>query len=851
MVKRKKIKYKRLIKSAAFAKWYVIASLSVLAITTIIWAAFTSHIHASNADQLVNVFLFENAATFQEAIFPAAHTFLFKWPLFLLVALFGATPLAFIIFTVATTLVTIGLLAYILYRIEKRPLIFGTWCLALASVLLLIPPQPVSGVALPVNMAMLTTRNLEYILYIIIIAIFARQPHLKSKLFWLGTGLLVLLSVSDNLFVYLSIGGASLAALTYFGAKRPDIVKLSAMWLLAGCIASILTLGLLWVLRSTGINLGSEPGAGPYGLVTTFKEFGIGSVYAVLSLLTNFGANPAFDATVIKNIPGNAFGRLIHPGGIAYLVNIALFIGGIYAAYRLMHATFLPKKNRKIKMKSKLFLALMLVWATIAALVVFVVSNHHYPVDTRYVGISLFTLFICGAVYVSYKKYTPHTIVKVGTVLCAAILSGLVATVNMHSNSARAISHTDSRNSLVASALANHKVATLVADYWRAMPIKLKMGNQNKMITMPLANCQGARHVLSSTQWQPDLRSHSFAYLLTLDNHYPDSPACTIEQIVKHYGQPNDTALIAGTPTEPKELLLFFDRGTEQSHSEKDTDVKKIASPIAMDKVLGVCDGPTIMNIVAHQDDDLLFTSPDLLRSIRAGHCIRTVYITAGDAGNGPFYWLKREQGSEAAYSHMLGSHAIWSHRVVQLADHHFVTIANPKDNNKISLIFMHLPDGEPTGKGFSTSHYESQHKLLTEQMQVIHSVTGDSSYTTSQLATSLFNLMQTYKPNEIRTQANFTGEHYTDHSDHMAVSHLAAQAHALYKTTADVPLVRYIGYPIHEMPQNITDEDIAAKQAAFLQYAAYDSSVCQSADECDATATYNSYLRRQYKDHR
>ena len=42
--------------------------------------------------------------------------------------------------------------------------------------------------------------------------------------------------------------------------------------------------------------------------------------------------------------------------------------------------------------------------------------------------------------------------------------------------------------------------------------------------------------------------------------------------------------------------------------------------------------GPTL-NVVAHEDDDLLFLSPDLLHVIQAGGSVRTIFVTAGDDG--------------------------------------------------------------------------------------------------------------------------------------------------------------------------------------------------------------------------
>src|SRR5215475_11483965 len=45
------------------------------------------------------------------------------------------------------------------------------------------------------------------------------------------------------------------------------------------------------------------------------------------------------------------------------------------------------------------------------------------------------------------------------------------------------------------------------------------------------------------------------------------------------------------------------------------------------------CNGRS-MNIVAHEDDDLLFLSPDLIHDIQSGRCVRTIFVTAGDAGD-------------------------------------------------------------------------------------------------------------------------------------------------------------------------------------------------------------------------
>src|SRR6476646_7548018 len=66
---------------------------------------------------------------------------------------------------------------------------------------------------------------------------------------------------------------------------------------------------------------------------------------------------------------------------------------------------------------------------------------------------------------------------------------------------------------------------------------------------------------------------------------------------------------------------------------------------------------PVDVNIVAHQDDDILFMNPDILKSVVAGHRQVTVYITAGNIGIGGdqhAYSLTREAGAIAGYQKLL-----------------------------------------------------------------------------------------------------------------------------------------------------------------------------------------------------
>jgi len=265
------------------------------------------------------------------------------------------------------------------------------------------------------------------------------------------------------------------------------------------------------------------------------------------------------------------------------------------------------------------------------------------------------------------------------------------------------------------------------------------------------------------------------------------------------------------------------------------------------------CTGTTIMNVVAHEDDDLLFMSPDILHDVKAGHCVRTVYVTSGDAGTGKYYWLSRERGSQAAYAYMIGTpNAIWIQRTARLPGGQFVTIANPQGNPRISLIFMHLPDGNLNGQGFKASNNESLARLERGTIPAIHSADMQSSYTAGTLVDGLTAIMQGYQPEQVRIQASVADRHVPDHSDHMTTGHFAKQAYTRYTQNTGhpenvAPLSYYIGYPVRNRPANLFGEDLEQKQQAFFEYAHFDGGACTSVLQCQGTA-YDGYLKRQYQ---
>lgn len=837
----------------ATGRLYVVAALTVLFITSVVWATLGAVLQQGNADQLANTYLFEHWNTFQNATMPSAHSFLLKWPLFLLMQLIGPSNAHFILLTVVITLITVAALVYILYKIDKRPLIFGTLVLALASILLMIPPMPAAGGLLPVNMAMLATRNLEYVLYVGSLALMIRSKKFTDRGFWYGIGGVALLIASDKLFLFLSLGAAVVSFIIYACLRQRTLMRLVLRWTVLAVLAATLATATLWAINASSLtHLSPQTTGGPYGLVHSTHSLVLGTVFAVLSLLTNFGANPAYDTGVVAHLIGVARTRMFSLEGVSYAVNLALLGAGLYLTGRFIKDSFKRSERERFETDTATKLSLLLLWSTLAAIGAFIVTDHYYAADARYLGISLFAVVITAATYIrNHDLNLTNKLARiVPTVLMFSVIIGLLSTIGTYQTDKSALAYINNRNSLVAAAVMHHPVSVLVGDYWRVLPIKQL--STKPLQVMPMQACTNPRQVLSSLVWQPDLNKHSFAYLLSLDKGLTDYPVCSLAQILLAYGRPNASIVISGSPSNPRELLLFYDKGIQ--HKPVSVTVTRpitTIAPISLAQLphLACNNSHTIMNIVAHEDDDLLFMNPDISRRIAAGDCVRTVYLTAGDAGQNQLYWLSREQGSQAAYDYMDGpAKDIWIQRTVMLSSHAYVTVSNPRGNGKVSLIFFHLPDGNINGRGFAANHNESLAKLEAGQIPLINSVDGQSTYTSTEIVQAISQLIQAFKPTEINTQATYSpSKQFVDHSDHMAVGRYVERANKLVVSSTAV-VNYYYGYSVRTMPRNVEGQELAGKVVAFLDYISRANDTgCSTSNSCLELPTYGAYLRHQY----
>jgi LmbE family N-acetylglucosaminyl deacetylase len=231
------------------------------------------------------------------------------------------------------------------------------------------------------------------------------------------------------------------------------------------------------------------------------------------------------------------------------------------------------------------------------------------------------------------------------------------------------------------------------------------------------------------------------------------------------------------------------------------------------------------LNVVAHEDDDLLFINPAVSDDIAAGRCVVTLFVTAGDAGKSRDYWHRRETGSMAAYAAMAGVPDDWFEDTMVVAGHTLTRLS--LIHTKITLLFMRLPDAH----GNATRPLETLQKLWEGQIETMYTLDSGDVYTRQSLTGTLTAVMDAYQPGNIRT-LDYAGAYGDgDHADHHTVGYLTYAAQRNYRSPHRVS--GYMGYPIENRPPTLSDDVRDAKLTYFLAYAPFDPRVCQAYADC------------------
>ena len=833
-----------IIKNFILEKIFLSFSFLVLISTTTYWTLLSTKVESFNSDQLSAPYVFSSFNQIMTSSLTGAHTYLLKWPLFWFIKSYSYAHWTYYLTTLFCVLVTVISLAYMVIKLEKRPIYSGSILLALSSVLLLIPAQSYPGSLLPLNMAMLTTRNIEYVLFIASIYLVFKTKKILSLPSFSSLFILILLFTSDRMFLAIGLGGSILAITILLSKKHWKVLGDLDRWFWYSFASTVTSYILIGLLTSNKIfsKLASS-GDGYFSFTSNIKSIYLGLFYSITGALSNFGANPAYFNVEIKKFPSDLISSLFSSSLIPSLTNIAIVLFIAYSIYKLI-----VKKGYIDSESINNRVLLVLLFSSLSLFILFTFTNHYYAADGRNLGLLLFTGFISIANYSKLINIKQNVLKYTILVLSISVIVGLFSFNNIYQKQFNAFSENNRRDSIVVNELRSQKIPYIVGSYWRVYHIQYLFGSG--INPYPTDLCINSSN---SDFLRADLKSKTFGYLLSYDKNLTGQEGCQTDEIIKKIGNPNRSVVVTGNLSNPKELLLTYQHGANLNKTNLEPDSTSTILPQDLSSVDFNCNSPNILNIVAHEDDDLLFINPKIINDFASNRCVKTIYITAGNAGSGSLYWTQRQNGVENAYSSMIGYKGSWINRTVKLDSNEYITIAKPRLSSRAMLLFFNLPDGNLKGEGFRANDYQSIAKLYNGSIKSIGSVDKESIYTLNQLESRLEKLTNLIQPITIRTQSSFNSAMNADHSDHQIVSAIVSKMYSNYENDYlqnrfKIPIYYYVGYPVISMSPNLSADILLNKTQVFMEYAKSDALICANKFSCSGDLKYKKFLVRNYE---
>lgn len=249
------------------------------------------------------------------------------------------------------------------------------------------------------------------------------------------------------------------------------------------------------------------------------------------------------------------------------------------------------------------------------------------------------------------------------------------------------------------------------------------------------------------------------------------------------------------------------------------------------------CSASRDLIVVAHQDDDLLFMNPDIADTIALGGCVRVVYLTASDRGEGEGYMAGRERGVQAAYAHIAQAPDHWVATTI-VVNHYDIAQFSLAARPRLELWHLRLKDpwlGPGWGSLTPLSQAEAFDGKTAETLGP-----KTQTYTRTTLVKTLADIIRSYQPTTVRYLDDTISVPYTQlcwrcaghsHPDHIASAKLVQDA--LRAVSGNRAAVGYLDYPSQERAANLGGLEIAGKTRAFQHYAWHDYRYCAGPQGC------------------
>ncbi|MFM0414676.1 PIG-L family deacetylase [Paraburkholderia aromaticivorans] len=230
------------------------------------------------------------------------------------------------------------------------------------------------------------------------------------------------------------------------------------------------------------------------------------------------------------------------------------------------------------------------------------------------------------------------------------------------------------------------------------------------------------------------------------------------------------------------------------------------------------CGAGTLVTVVAHLDDDLLFVDPAISERLDAGWCITTVHLIGGANGADFAYVQTRERASRLAYARMAGVPDEWLESNVTIAGklvHQMLLKARPQ----VRLLELRLPGGAVRGGRVPLGLLWEQHATLsTYPMNADGSVRvkydRDALSATLKAILAPATLIYTLNPDTVP---------FIEHPDHILSARITR--HVAQTLGKGVPIIYHVTYPTGSWPGNLPAAEVQRKRDIVASYFSIDGS--------------------------
>jgi len=260
-----------------------------------------------------------------------------------------------------------------------------------------------------------------------------------------------------------------------------------------------------------------------------------------------------------------------------------------------------------------------------------------------------------------------------------------------------------------------------------------------------------------------------------------------------------------------------------------------------------------VLNVVAHHDDDLLFLSPDLMKDLRDGNTVRTVFLVASDYHTYPAYMQARELGVREAYAAAANLTTTPWRSYAYGAGTLNATLWTL--GNRISILENRLPDNATAPASRLWFLYARNQSLTGRPLDTAGAQTTDRT----KLIAFLRAVIADFQPDIIRAtdpsadlqlqnSPSLNLEDFYFHRDHVAAARLLQCA--MLDVNPVPQVVYYRDYTIRDEAGNQTGADTTFKRNVFRAFAVHDVDICPNGGvNCPpAGGFYDGLMNKQYQ---